>query len=119
MNPLGKMLRPHPGKATLVQVGNQKSPVSESQFSNERFRHKKREAGAGCSHSPMVGYRGLHSDRGWTEGPMESEKRKGAIRKKLRERKSSLFSAALGSSLLKEEGEFGKHRRVIISFRAL
>ena len=84
-----------------------------------RFRHKKREAGAGCSHSPMVGYRGLHSDRGWTEGPMESEKRKGAIRKKLRERKSSLFSAALGSSLLKEEGEFGKHRRVIISFRAL
>jgi len=36
---------------------------------------------------------------------MESEKRKGAIRKKLRERKSSLFSAALGSSLLKEEGE--------------
>jgi len=32
MNPLGKMLRPHPGKATLVQVGNQKSPVSESQL---------------------------------------------------------------------------------------
>jgi len=34
MNPLGKMLRPHPGKATLVQVGNQKSPVSESQYGN-------------------------------------------------------------------------------------